>query len=92
MSFASGASWRPLSAGDDRILGLSPVALAAFVQLLVWSVGPGLLFGNLHSDTLEAAYWGRDWALGYAKHPPVTTWLIDLMLRSGLPRIFPISF
>lgn len=88
MAFASGASWRPSTAGDDRILGLSPVALAAIVQLLVWSVGPGLLFGNLHSDTLEAAYWGRDWALGYAKHPPVTTWLIDLMLRTGLPRIF----
>jgi 4-amino-4-deoxy-L-arabinose transferase-like glycosyltransferase len=88
MEIASGSSWRPASAGGDRILGLHPLLLAVLVQLAVWSIGPGLLFGNLHSDTLEAAYWGRDWALGYAKHPPVTTWLIDLVIRLPIPRIF----
>ena len=88
MESATGSSWRPAMAGGERILGVSPILLAVLVQLAVWSIGPGLLFGNLHSDTLEAAYWGRDWALGYAKHPPVTTWLIDSVLRLPIPRIF----
>ena len=74
--------------GRERILGLHPLTFALLLQVIVWSVGPALFFGNLHADTLEAAYWGRDWALGYAKHPPVTTWLIDLTLRTGLQPIF----
>ncbi len=61
------------------------MALALLAQAAIWTLGPALLVGNLHGDTLEAAYWGRDWALGYSKHPPVTTWAIDLVLRSGAP-------
>ncbi len=63
------------------------MATALVFQVLLWTVGPALLVGNLHGDTLEAAYWGREWALGYSKHPPVTTWAIDLVLRSGMPPI-----
>ena len=74
--------------GRERFLGLHPLVPAILLQVLVWSIGPALIFGNLHSDTLEAAYWGRDWALGYSKHPPVTTWLIDLALRTGLQPVF----
>ena len=59
---------------------------AVLIQVAIWTVGPALIFGNLHSDTLEAAYWGRDLALGYAKHPPLATWLIDAVLRLGLDR------
>ena len=55
MESATGSSWRPAMAGGERILGVSPILLAVLVQLAVWSIGPGLLFGNLHSDTLEAA-------------------------------------
>ena len=73
--------------GRERLLGYSPIILAVMVQVLVWSVGPALVFGNLHSDTLEAAYWGRDLALGYAKHPPLATWIIDAVLRPGLPPV-----
>ena len=61
----------------------SPMAAAIVVQALIWTLGPALLVGNLHGDTLEAAYWGRDWALGYAKHPPLTTIALDLALRTG---------
>ena len=74
--------------GRERILGLHPLTFALAVQVLVWTVGPALIFGNLHADTLEAAYWGRDWALGYAKHPPMATWLMDLALRTGLQPVF----
>jgi 4-amino-4-deoxy-L-arabinose transferase-like glycosyltransferase len=66
----------------------SPMAIALLVQMAIWTLGPSLLVGNLHGDTLEAAYWGRDWALGYSKHPPLVTTLLDLALRSGAPAIF----
>ena len=71
----------------DQILGLNPMIFAMAVQLMVWTLGPFAFFGNLHSDSLEAAYWGREWQLGYSKHPPVTSWLMDLALRTPLPPI-----
>ncbi len=66
----------------------SPMAWALAIQAVIWTVGPALIVGNLHGDTLEAAYWGRAWALGYAKHPPITTIALDLALRTGLQPIF----
>jgi len=71
----------------EQILGLDPMIFAVGVQLLIWSLGPLALFGNLHSDSLEAAYWGREWLLGYSKHPPLASWLMDLALLTPLPPI-----
>ena len=77
-----------LGAGQDIFSFFrSPIAVALLVQVIVWTLGPALIAGNLHGDTLEAAYWGRAWALGYSKHPPLTSIAIDLALRSGLPPI-----
>ena len=63
-------------------------ALAALAHALIWSVVPALLFGNMHQDTLEAAYWGGDLALGYAEHPPLLSWVVGLALRIGHAPIF----
>ena len=62
------------------IRDLWPVLL---VSLGLWAVLPGLYAGNLHTDTLEAAYWGRDLAWGYSKHPPLVSFLINAVLRPG---------
>ena len=64
----------------DFIVDLWPLMLAG---ALLWAVVPGLAFGNLHTDTLEAAYWARSFALGYTKHPPLTSWVIDAVLFPG---------
>lgn len=53
------------------------------IEIGLWAVLPGLVFGNLHTDTLEAAYWARQFALGYTKHPPLTSWVIDVALHTG---------
>lgn len=79
--FSASAAGRHGLEQSSESLFSSPMAVALLVQMLVWTFGPALIIGNLHADTLEAAYWGRDWALGYSKHPPITTWLIDLVLR-----------
>lgn len=67
--------------------GWRRVAVAALVHALIWSVVPALVIGNMHQDTLEAAFWGSDHALGYAEHPPLLSWVIDLVLRAGCPPI-----
>ena len=59
---------------------LWPVLMAS---LVLWALIPSLYFGNLHTDTLEAAYWGRDLAWGYSKHPPLVSWLLALVLKPG---------
>jgi len=53
------------------------------VGLVLWAFLPGFAFGNLHTDTLEAAYWARSFALGYTKHPPLASWVIDAALWPG---------
>ncbi len=87
--FMDGASTAPLSGvtGREHLFGLHPLVVFLLFQLLLWTLGPTLLFGNLHADTLEAAYWGRDWQLGYFKHPPLLSWTLDLALRTGLQPI-----
>lgn len=62
--------------------------LATIAHGLLWSVTPALLIGNLHADTLEAIYWGSEWALGYGKHPPIATWLLDAAVGIGVAPIF----
>ena len=63
------------------------MALATLAHCVLWSVGPALVIGNLHADTLEAIYWGTDWALGYGKHPPIATWLFDAAVALGFAPI-----
>ncbi len=57
--------------------------LVLLASLVLWALIPSLYFGNLHTDTLEAAYWGRDLAWGYSKHPPLVSWLLTYVLRPG---------
>ncbi len=81
------AQMRP---GDVAIAaaGRPYMALAALAHALIWSVVPALLIGNMHQDTLEAAYWGSDYSWGYAEHPPLLSWVIGLALRIGHAPIF----
>ena len=53
------------------------------LNIVLWALIPGILFGNLHVDTLEALYWAKEPALGYWKHPPLTTWLLGLAYFPG---------
>jgi len=76
--------------GDVAIAGGGRpyTALAALAHALIWSVVPALVIGNMHQDTLEAAFWGGDLALGYPEHPPLLSWVIGLALRIGHAPIF----
>ncbi|MCW2285024.1 4-amino-4-deoxy-L-arabinose transferase-like glycosyltransferase [Rhodoblastus acidophilus] len=58
----------------------SPVVLAVVAHVLIWAVTPALLIGNLHQDTLEAAYWGSGAPLSLARHPPLLSLMIQTVL------------
>lgn len=45
---------------------------------LYWTVMPALASGGFAMDTGEALFWGREWQLGYYKHPPLSAWLAEL--------------
>ncbi len=74
-------SW-PL-AGDDR--PTAPLSQGdptrrlfwafATLHVLVWTVVPTLTHPNRPLDMVEMLFWGRNWQLGYAKHPPLPAWL-----------------
>ena len=72
----------------DGVLG--PRGLAAFLalHLLVWTVVATIagISGAVHHDMTEAYDWGREFQLGYAKHPPVFAWIAGAWF-SVLPRI-----
>lgn len=60
----------------------SGYALAAWISLavlfLAWSVLPPLTMPNISLDAAEGLIWGRNWRLGYEKHPPLQAWLLEL--------------
>ncbi len=61
-----------------------PRAAAVFVFLLAnviaWSVYSEFSHGNgaIHQDVAEAYAWGREFQLGYFKHPPFWAWIAGI--------------
>jgi len=51
------------------------------LHVVVWTVVPILTSSNLQLDLLEDLALGREWQLGYWKHPPLPWWLADLVYR-----------
>ena len=51
------------------------------VHLLVWTVLPALVCPNLQLDLVEDLALGKEWQLGYWKHPPLPWWIADLVYR-----------
>jgi len=51
------------------------------VHVVVWTVVPILTSANLQLDLAETLALGREWQLGYWKHPPLPWWLGDLAYR-----------
>jgi 4-amino-4-deoxy-L-arabinose transferase-like glycosyltransferase len=53
------------------------IVMAAHV--VVWTLLPLLTAGNLELDLAEDLALGKEWQLGYWKHPPLPWWLADLV-------------
>lgn len=49
--------------------------------VVIWTAVPILVCGNLQLDLAEGLALGKEWQLGYWKHPPLPWWIDDLALR-----------
>jgi 4-amino-4-deoxy-L-arabinose transferase-like glycosyltransferase len=61
-----------------------PGAVVAWMlgfHLVVWTVVPALISANLQLDLVEGLALGKEWQLGYWKHPPLPWWITDLAYR-----------
>jgi Dolichyl-phosphate-mannose-protein mannosyltransferase len=56
-------------------------ALFCALHALVWTALPSVLYANLPLDLIEALNYGREWQIGYDKHPPLPWWMIEIAYR-----------
>lgn len=71
----AGRASRPISARAARYFWLFAAA-----HLVVWTLLRSLTQPNAPLDVVEMAYWGHEWQLGYAKHPPLAAWVTEAVL------------
>src|SRR5262249_52275069 len=74
---------RPLDAAVAWAERRPDAALAAVLafHLVVWTLVPILACHNLQLDLAEDLALGKEWQLGYWKHPPLPWWIADLAYR-----------
>ena len=53
------------------------------VHMTIWILMPTLLEGSIRLDVSEGAIGGREWQLAYLRHPPFTTWLVEIARWTG---------
>ena len=49
--------------------------IISFAFLLVFALIPTIMRDTLPHDMIENLYWGKEWQLGYDKHPPLFAWI-----------------
>src|SRR3954449_12670498 len=57
------------------------LAVVLVLHVVIWTALPALLSHNLQLDLVEDLALGREWQLGYWKHPPLPWWLADVVYR-----------
>ena len=57
------------------------LAVVLMLHVVIWTALPALLSHNLQLDLVEDLALGREWQLGYWKHPPLPWWLADAVYR-----------
>ena len=65
----------------DKLVLFLALYCAALLVFTAFALGPR----PLHHDMTEAWAWGKEFQLGYAKHPPMSAWLTGLWF-TVLPR------
>lgn len=75
----------PCKATDDRrSIGVYARRTAWLIGLhaLAWTLAPALARSNAPLDVIEIVYWGREWQAGYFKHPPLPSWILEVVART----------
>lgn len=64
----------------ERRPGRALIAILA-AHLVIWTFLPILLSPNLQLDLAEGLALGKEWQIGYWKHPPLPWWITDLIYQ-----------
>lgn len=85
MTHANGAPERSAGRIGTLILSRPEAVFWGFLVLHVtaWTLLPALANPNLPLDVIEGLAWGREWQFGYAKHPPLSAWLMEIFAALG---------
>src|SRR5262245_39699373 len=57
------------------------LAVLLALHVIVWTALPLVVCHNLQLDLIEDLALGREWQLGYWKHPPLPWWAADALYR-----------
>jgi hypothetical protein len=57
------------------------LALMLGLHVLLWTIIPILICPNLQLDLVDDLALGKEWQLGYWKHPPLPWWVAELAYR-----------
>jgi Dolichyl-phosphate-mannose-protein mannosyltransferase len=57
------------------------LTLVLVLHLVTWTLVPLIVCQNLQLDLVEDLALGKEWQLGYWKHPPLPWWAADLVYR-----------
>jgi hypothetical protein len=79
---SAGRSWLADAVAFARREPGRCLAVLLALHLIVWTVLPALVSANLQLDLAEDLALGKEWQLGYWKHPPLPWWLADLAYRA----------
>src|SRR5215470_11976169 len=58
------------------------LAAVLTLHLMLWTASPVLVCPNLALDLVEDLALGKEWQLGYWKHPPLPWWVADALYRA----------
>jgi 4-amino-4-deoxy-L-arabinose transferase-like glycosyltransferase len=59
-------------------------------HVFLWTILPVLFHPNAPLDVVEEISWGREWQLGYYKHPPLASWLANIAYLASGGRLWSI--
>lgn len=63
---------------SDGVFGASLLFwIFVLAHAALWTLVPALRNHNLPLDVVEHLAWGREWELGYHKHPPMVSWMLE---------------
>jgi 4-amino-4-deoxy-L-arabinose transferase-like glycosyltransferase len=77
----AGRSWLAAAVAFARREPGRCLAVVLALHLTVWTALPALVSANLQLDLVDDLALGKEWQLGYWKHPPLPWWLADLAYR-----------
>ena len=71
----------PSPDGEGVARSLLPLLILA--HAILWIALPLALEGSIRLDVSEGAIGGREWQLAYLRHPPFTTWAVEVARWAG---------